>query len=372
MIAALNYCERIIEIAPQVGKTDLVEKYSQLKEEIQKQLEDLDAQFLLELEELESNKRELDDLLEIDEDVLPLLEKYSVDDLLGDLSDDINDSLDQVASLLSKHRVEVGREISNKSILKSASGEMVESESDIVIDKKGDEDEESIFYNAKSILTNPFEDSIEEAILMDRIPYNFEITNIQVNGKPVEELPDKTLKKDGLELKWSIQNIPARGKVEITYDLRRRVSRTIIFVLDGELKIVKTHSSLDKLKMEGFYDAKLPFKNTYGKDLEGVIIEDIVPLYYMHIIKEPNNILPAEVKQSKMGELVKWDIGKLGETTLNHHYRLLELYRYEEIKIAVDALNKDFVKLLERGELTKAVDTYHEIGKQLEEYHTQD
>ena len=36
--------------------------------------------------------------------------------------------------------------------------------------------------------------------------------------------------------------------------------------------------------MEGFYDAELPFTNSYGAQLDGVVIEDIIPLYYLHMI----------------------------------------------------------------------------------------
>jgi hypothetical protein len=248
--AALNYCDNIIEVAPEVGEHGLVDKYTKLKEEIQKQVESLELEFLKEQEELQSNLKELESLITFEDDVLPLLDKFSVDDVLGDLSDDINESLDQVKSLLNKNRVEVKKEISNRSIIKSVSGEMIESESEIEIEKLGEEDKESIFFTAQSILENPFEDSIEEAILTDLVPYNFEITNVQVNGKPVEQLPDKTLTKDGLELKWQMENIPPKQSLEISYDLRRRVSRTIIFILEGELKVIKTHSTLNKLQME--------------------------------------------------------------------------------------------------------------------------
>ncbi len=370
--AAINYCDRIIEYAPKVGEHELVDKYAKYKEEIQKELEKLELEFLKEQEELQKDLEELQSLVKFEDDVLPLLEKFSVDDVLGDLTGDISDSLDSIKSLMTKHRVPIKKEISNKSIIRSASGEMIQSEAEIEIAKIGEEEKESLRFSAHSLLENPFEDSIEEAILTDLIPYNFEITNIEINGKPVEQLPDKTLTKDGLELKWQMQNIPSRGKLDITYDLRRRVSRTIVFILEGQLKIVKTHSTLTKLEMEGFYDAELPFTNSYGSKLEGVVIEDIIPLYYLHMIKAPTYILPSEIKDTKMGELVKWDIGILEEKTLNHQYRLLELYRYEEIKIAVDALNKEFINFLDKGELSKAVNRFHEIGGLLEEYHTHD
>ena len=56
------------------------------------------------------------------------------------------------------------------------------------------------------------------------------------NGKPVDQLPDKTLTKEGLELKWQMQDIPSRGKLDIMYDLRRRVSRTIVFIHEGHCR----------------------------------------------------------------------------------------------------------------------------------------
>ena len=160
--------------------------------------------------------------------------------------------------------------------------------------KKNDMDENVVNFNVQSGVVNPFDDVIEEAVLTDLIPYNFEITNIELNGEPVKELPDKSLSENGIELNWQFNNIPPKENIEINYDLRRRVSRTIIFILNGQLKIIKTHSKLSMLELEGLYEAKLPFTNSYGGQIEGVIVEDIIPLYYLHFIKEPTHILPAK------------------------------------------------------------------------------
>jgi len=371
-IAAIDYAKKIVEISEQVGADELAETYKEKVKELEQKLAEIATQQLKEQEELKKDLEEVKDLIDIDEDVLPLLDKFSTNDILGDLSGDIDEMLSQVSSLLGQNRVEVGQEIAKKAILKTAGGEVIEKESEITVQKLGDEDTESIFYSAQSTIVNTYKDTIEEALLTDLIPYNFEITNIEINGKAVEQLPDKTLTKDGLELKWKLENISPREKVEITYDLRRRISRTIVFILEGELKIIKTHSNLNKLQMEGFYDAEIPFNNTYGKNLEGVVIEDIIPLYYVHIIKEPTNILPTEVTTSKNGELVKWELGTLEQKNLDYRYRLLELYRFEEIKIQVDKLNKSFLDSLEKNDLARAVDLYHEIGKYMEEYHTTD
>lgn len=371
-IAAISYAKKIVDVSEQVGQEELAESYKKKIKELEQKLADIDAQNLKEQEELKQNFEEVKELIEIDEDVLPLLDKFSTEDVLGDLSGDINDMLSQVSSLLGQNRVEISQEIAKKTVLKTAGGEVIESKEELTVQKSGDPDKESFFYNAHSTIVNTYKDTIEEALLTDLIPYNFEITNIEINGKPVEQLPEKTLTKHGLELKWQLGNIPPKEKIEINYDLRRRISRTIVFILEGELKIIKTHSNLNKLPMEGFYDAELPFKNTYGKNLESVVIEDIIPLYYLHIIKEPTYLLPAEVTHSKNGELVKWELATLGQKTLDYRYRLLELYRYEEIKVIVDRLNKDFMDLLEKNELAKAVEKYHEIGSKIEEYHTHD
>ncbi len=289
-------------------------------------------------------------------------------DILGDLSDDVSEMLDQLGNLLIEHRVDVKKEITNRALLMSASGDVVEHEKKFEI-QKIEEKDEMVKYSVQSSIINPFEDSIEDAIITDLIPYNFEITDMQLNGKPVKTLPDKSLTKEGVELKWQIQNIPLKEKVEIDYNLRRRISRTIIFVFKGNIKIIKTHSNLNKLeKLEGLYEAQLPFTNSYGSILNGVIIEDVIPLYYLHFMKEPTDLLPAEITSSEHGELVKWNIGTMEVETLNYHYRLLKLYRLEDLKINIINLGKNGIKSLSKGDLTEALTIYDNIIDQLEEY----
>jgi hypothetical protein len=122
------------------------------------------------------------------------------------------------------------------------------------------------------------------------------------------------------------------------------------------------------LELEGLYEAKLPFTNSYEGQLEGVIVEDIIPLYYLNFIKEPTHILPAKTTTSEHGELVKWNVGTMEIETLNYQYRLLELYRYEEIKININHLNKEGLDSLERGDLSNSLAIYEKLINQLEEY----
>ncbi|MFX1257875.1 MAG: hypothetical protein ACFFAN_08455 [Promethearchaeota archaeon] len=367
--AALKNCERIMEIADSVGKNDLIVKYSKIYEQVNKEIEEKESAKLANLkarEELVQKAKEIEEVIEFEQNVLPLVEEFSVDDILGDLSDDINESLEQIDSILNEHRVDVKKEITNKAILTSASGEVIELEKTIGVIEP--EKIESPNINIQSELINPFDDIIEEAIITDLIPYNYEIVNVELNGKVVEELPDHSLTEEGLELKWKLQNIQPKEKVEINYDLRRRISRTIIFILKGSLKIVKTHSNLKELELEGTYEAILPFTNSYGSILDGVIVEDIIPLYYLHSIKEPTNLSPTKILNSKQGDLVKWNVGAMEQKTLNYHYKLLELYKFEELKILINTLDKEGLTALNNHKLGEALGKFTEIRNHLENY----
>ena len=381
--AAIKYCEKLIQLARNIkllrfnglsitfheskDKKDLIEKYSTLLKGFREELETKIQSENEEKEKILSKGKEIQNVIKMEEDTMPILEEFSVSELLGDLSSDMNDMLEQIGSLLSVHRVEVKREIKNKVLLTSASGEVIEEEKIIEVQESGGP-EDLLQCNVQSGLENPFDDAIEEAILTDLIPYNFEITNIELNGKVVEELPDKSLSKEGLELTWKIQNIPPKEKVEIKYDLRRKISRTLIFILEGQVKIIKTHFNLSNIGLEGIYDAKLPLTNNYGLTLDGVVVEDIIPLYYLHFIKAPTKISPVEVSSSKIGEFIKWNVGSLSAETMNYHYRLLELYRLEEIKISITNLSKKGINSVNKKNLTEALKNYDEIISQLEEY----
>ena len=365
--AVIIQCGDIIKIAESIKEQDIVLDYTQILEETKNELEEERILKKEKQEALIEKAKELEEVIQTEENVLPLIEEFLVKDILSDLSNDVNDMLNQVGTLLDEHRVEVKNEIKNKALLTSASGEVLELDQNIEI-KKNEMDEKVVNFNVQSGIINPFDDVIEEAVLTDLIPYNFEITNIQLNGESVKELPDNSLSENGIELNWQFKNIPPKENIEINYDLRRRVSRTIIFILNGQLKIIKTHSKLNMLELEGLYEAKLPFTNSYGAKIEGVIVEDIIPLYYLHFIKEPIHILPATIRNSEHGELVKWNVGTMEIETLNYQYRLLELYRYEEIKININHLNKEGLDSLERGDLSNSLAIYEKLINQLEEY----
>lgn len=364
---ALKNCEDIIKLSKDQGREDLVEQYENLLKQIKDRIEKQKKQ-KKHLEKLLLEKaREVNEVLEIDEDTLPIIEEFSVEDMIGDLSEETSEMMEQVSSLLEDNRVEVKNEATNKAILVSVSGEVVENEHKMIIEEP-EAQEKNTNYRLQSGFSNPFDDMIEEAIMSDIIPYNFEISEITLNGEKVKTLPDKTLTKEGLELQWQFSKIPPKETMAIDYNLRRRVSRTIIFILQGNVKIIKTHSNLRRLNLEGVYDALLPFTNSFGDIIKGLIMEDIIPLYYLHFIVSPENRIPSKVAEANNGNLIKWDIGNLEQETLSHHYKLLELYKYEEIKMEIQQVNKEAVEFLQQGNRARSRERFAYIQQLLSQY----
>jgi len=189
-----------------------------------------------------------------------------------------------------------------------------------------------------------------------------------MNGEKVDELPDKLLGNDGIEINWKLQDIQPKEKYEINYDLRRRISRTIIFLLGDKLKILKTHFNVTKSEIEGFFDIKLPFTNSYRSKIKGVLIEDIIPLYYISLIKEPHDFIPYREQKTDMGELIKWNIGTMDSFTMNYHYKLIDLFKFEQLKVIVNDLCRNGAQALNDRDISLSIKKYKEITSHLREY----
>ena len=189
--------------------------------------------------------------------------------------------------------------------------------------------------------------------------------NVHVNGKLIEDLPEKQLTKDGMVIAWEFGDIPTKEKVEVVYDLRRRISRTILFYLQNELRVIKTHSRLSSTEIEGVYQAEMPFTNNFDDTIRGVIVEDIIPLYYMYFIKQPMDLKPAELNASRNGDIVRWEVGTMEIGTKDYQYKLFELYVYEELKIKMTNLSSNLMESLHNGNLNEVARKNSEIDNTL-------
>ncbi len=364
LFALSRVCEKIIHISQLIGMQEVEEEYTDSQKQIKNEIEERESKSRLEQEELKRRFKDIENLIVTDERVLPLVEIFSIKELLGDLSENIKEKLEQISTLLVENRVEIKKEIINKVVLKTSSEEIVESiiPREIIVTDETDKD---FTYNVRSGLTNRFEDIIEEATIRDIIPYNYDIINLELNGEALEDFPDSTLKKEGIELKWEIKDLKPKERIEIKYGLHPRVSRTIIFLLHDQIKIIKYHSAMKKVPQDGLYEATLPFTNGFDIKLDGVIIEDIIPNSYLHFIEEPKNLLPVKFAGFEFGELFRWDIGIMSDETLNFTYKLIDKHHFDDIKSEIDKLNNDGLESLNKGDILDALEKYKHIRDEI-------
>jgi len=386
----IEKCEKIIELANQIGSDEIKTKYTNLINEINKLIEqkqqeaakqsqkqkeamELKAKFqkkaeerLKEQEFLIEKAKQFNQMITIAKDTVPIIEELSITDVLGDLSGDIKEMSDKISGLIEEHRVEIKEEITSNALLTSISGEVKEIEKEIKVNETKNDNSETIF-NVQSIIENPFDDILGQAIISHLIPYNFEILNVEFNGEKVMELHDKRLTKDGLEINWEINDVSTQEKIELNYNLRKRISRTIIYVYENQVKIIKTHFQIEESdpQKKGFYKAIIPFNNIYDTPINGLIIEDIVPLHYLHIIKEPLEYHPKENK-THLGNIIKWNIGKFEPSLLRHYYIFLELFLFEELKNNVSELDEEGFQAIMSGDFSEAKKVYNNILELIE------
>lgn len=389
--SVINLSNEIIKLSTRIERDDIKSKYQKIINETSQKIEEkrikeeekrLREEKLSEFhekinekgrkEEEEAEKilnqvKKLENMIEIEEDILPTIEEFSADEILGDVSGDTEQMINQLNVLLEGNRVEIKETIKSESRLISSSGETATFDNELEIEEiKGIKKKRHI---VESGFKNPFDKIVEEAIVSDLIPYNYEITDMEINKEKPAQSPIKTKLKEGLEVKWQLQNIPPQESIQINYDLRKRISRTIIFLLEDQLKIIKTHSNLkdSTSQIEGSYDVNFPFSNTYERPINGLVIEDIIPLYYIHHIKKPKSIIPRQ-DRTNQGNLVKWNVGDLKPKTIDYQYKLLELYRFEELKASIYQLDKEGFSALKNNYSKKSANKYNQILQTLERY----
>ena len=360
LAAAISDCEKIIPISVELGMHEEEKTYRDLLEQLKKEIKEKETNIIREKELLENKDKEFRKLFRIDgDDVLLLIKEIDIEDFPGNLNCDLEEKLNQIQPVLHQSRVEVKNKIISKNYFKTASGEIREGEDERIIQEIDDKND--VLHYAHSPLRNQFEEDIKNVIVTDLIPYNFEISEIQLNGEPINYSPDRLFTKNGLELKHRIGTLAPNEDIDISYKLRQRVSRTIIFEFKDQLKIIKSHSNINKLQHDGLYEVKLPFENLSGSEIDGVFIEDIIPGNFLYFIEEPKNISPTITTDLDIGELFRWDLGCINDDPFNTHYKLLDVHYFENIKVNINGLNKEGLQNLQSGNIISALRKYKEI-----------
>ena len=372
----IQNCNKLLPILPNVDQNEKIPLYQEILREFKELYQKKQQEEQAAREKMLTNAKAVESIIKPEKDVVPLVDDFEVADMLGELDADTDQMLNQLQGLLETQRVEIKTDVKSKSVLRSKSGEVIELNSKTEIqlsetkedEEKAEGEKKPVKYELKSGFDNPFDEILEEAVLEDVIPYNFEVSEIRLNGNLPDKEPVKLLTEEGLQVKWELENIEPKQKVEIDYDLRRRVSRTIIIPLDNQLRVIKAHSSLQPTSYEGLYFAELEFFNNLGRQIQGLVIEDIIPQLYYYQIKQPG-AAPADQLDQSNGALVQWKFPLVpSENKYEHRYQLLELYQYEELKVQIHARLQIALGLLDNGELTHSLGKFEELLNILDNY----
>jgi hypothetical protein len=372
--AGIENCKKIIEILPAVEKQSEEPKYQALLNQFNDMGRIAQEKEQLAQAEVKKSLEQMQTIMSVEADVLPTMEDIPIDDIIGDLNGSVDKIFETLNHVLEENRIEIKTEASSSSILRSASGEVVELQKTSHIENASpssddpDKASKPVKFSYASGLDNPFEDAISEAILEDIIPYDYEISEINVDGVENYGEPQKSTTKDGLSVKWILHDIPPKQKVAINYDLRQRIARTAIIPLSTQLKIIKTHANLSPLKIAGLYESKLTFKNEFQQLVKGLVFEDIIPQMYIYEVKRPDDEIPIRGEHSA-GISVKWNVQKFTDNAKAlHHYQLLEMFRFEELKMKIFKMDKEGYSAVSACDAETSYKKYEEIVKTLRSY----
>ncbi len=349
LLSTIINCRIITKLAKDLGKPQLCEKFSKYLLECEQKLKDLHSQEDQEYQSVQLIIGELKEIINIEENVAPEIENIPIEDLIGNIDIDLINMEDLANQVLEEHAVEIKESIKSKSVIHHQSGKATEirREIDIDINIEIPEDFSSMGYVVVNTIENTSEDPIEEAFIQDIIPYNYEISEITLNGKTPEVESNNRTMKDGLEHSWYIPNIEKEDSIEFKYHLKPRISRTIVLPLEDHLTIIKTHSSIKEGKEKGknkkidesvAFDAFLKFVNSFDTVLDDVVLEDIIPIFYAYEVEERKTKDFPSVKESSES-FVKWKLNEMppDENSIAE-YQLIELNKLEELKIEAHKL----------------------------------
>ncbi|RLI60844.1 MAG: hypothetical protein DRO88_13820 [Promethearchaeia archaeon] len=359
ILSSIINCKKIIKLARDLKKPDLIEKYSNFLNRYEKKLEDLHLEEDTKCKSIQNQIEKYKEFIDIEENIAPEIENIPIEDLIGNINDDLVNMKDLANQVLEEHRVEIKESVKNRTIIHKKSGKAKEIHQDLEIKFEFDD---SVNYIVTNTIDNTLDDPIEEAFIQDIIPYNYEILEVTLNGKPPKVESNQRKLNEGLEYSWYIPKIAKDEGIEFQYHLKPRISRTIVLPLKDRLTVIKTHSNLKegkgknhkirknkkakKMDESGIFDAFLKFVNSFETVLNDVVLEDIIPIFYTYEVEERKTKDFPSIKESSES-FVKWKLNEMPRKQSSiAEYQLIELNRIEEIKFeAYKLLQQDASKL---------------------------
>ena len=185
-------------------------------------------------------------------------------------------------------------------------------------------------YTAKSAITNEFEDELVDVEIVNTIPFNFQVVNINTDF----ELDEKKRTSDGLVFTWKKDRIEPGEKISVEYILRKRVERSIVLRKENKVSVINSFHSIEQ-----DLEANLDFVNTSGMVFHEILIEDVIPPeLVVNKSDTPKKIKPVTIPTHD-STLYRWIFSTLtpGDNfSVNYQFREKPLTRHYKDEIEFD------------------------------------
>jgi len=180
----------------------------------------------------------------------------------------------------------ISREIDDQ-IIEKISTEGSESATKVQQPTLADPDILEVEYSAKTEIINEYEEDLVDIEIIDTIPYQWQIVDIQTEF----DLGEKKRTTEGMMFTWKAEKLVPGKKASVEYILRKRVERSIIIRKENHVTVLNLFSSVHKdLK------AHLDFVNTSGQIFHEILIEDVIPPELIVLdVKSPQKIRPVTI-----------------------------------------------------------------------------
>jgi len=244
--------------------------------------------------------------------------------------------------LIDEHRYVVPKKVKSRSQFKLASGETKTTEKE---NKLGFGDTlKDVTLN--SGLKNEYGETITDVEIVDELPYCFEIENISVQDLELD--PKKEKKDKVLEIIWEVPEIQPDEEVAISYQLSKRINRTILEIMENE--VIAVLNTFENISLSGLeFLSRLKYLNIHNRQLEELHIIDDIPPEFMIIKTKPEALPPTGVieKVKLKGINVRWTQKniRVGQTVDKEYVLDYFPYLFRGKKIVQDKEGRTLFKL---------------------------
>ncbi len=362
---AISDYKKAIQVAKQINQNQKLTELEGSLKAVEEEIEEEQKKWKQSSEDLINKAKEFESVIKFDfieEDVVPIIEEISATDAKGVLTSDPEAMVDVVRNFLKDVREKIESQITRKTVFIYESGKIEEIEEKLAVSQRKSNKTipsgkvvDVFYYQAKSDVVNKSDEVATEVIIYDLIPYNYEISALEINASVPAEVPEKRFTKEGLELRWKLKALGSKETQAINYKFKKRVLRTLLFVFKEILHTVKTYYNIKLREKEEKFDLLLPFEIGNDVKLKWLVVEDLIPEEFVFVVIEPKNILDMETSRTKNYRLIGWVHGSVESGTHLYYYKLFETHKLEELKEKLGKLFKEALEALSNDELMEVV-----------------